>query len=60
MTYGTGVSISIRNQVKPQKNLSRRHCKPTQNAPISDLAIGQHLSDNKICAEKLNINGSQF
>ena len=30
----------IRNQVKPQKDLPRRQCKSTQNAPISDSAIG--------------------
>ena len=45
----------IRNKIKPQKDLPRRQCKFTQNTLISDLAIGQHLSDNKICAEKLNI-----
>ena len=48
----------IRNQVKPQKDLSRRHCQSTQNAPIldSDSAIGQHLLDNKFCVEKFDIN----
>ena len=46
----------IRNEVKPQKDLPTRHCKFTHNAPISDSAIGQHLLDNKVCAEKFDIN----
>ena len=46
----------IRNQIKPQKDFPRRQCKSTQNAPILDSAIGQHLLDNKVCAEKFNIN----
>ena len=44
----------IRNQVKSQKDLPRCQCKSTQNASISNLAIGQYLLDNKICAEKIN------
>ena len=31
-------------------------CKSIQNVPISDLAIGQHLLDCKICMEKFSIN----
>ena len=31
-------------------------CKSTHNAPISDLAMVQHLSDNKICRKKFDIN----
>ena len=46
----------IRNQVKPQKDLPRRQCKSTQNAPILDSDIDQHLLDNKVCAEKLDVN----
>ena len=45
----------IRNQVKPQKDFPRRQSKLTQNASISDSTIGQHLLDNKICAEKFDI-----
>ena len=42
-TFRQHVSKFIRNQVKPQKDLPRRQCKSTQNAPISDSAIiGQH------------------
>ena len=44
------VSKFIRNQ----KDLTRRQCKSTQNAPVSDSAIGQHLLDNKISAEKFD------
>ena len=45
-----------RNQVKPQKDLFRRQCKFTQKALILDLAIGQHLLDDKFCAIKFDIN----
>ena len=43
-------------EIKPQKDLPRHQCKSTQNAPTSNLAIDQHLFDNKIGAEKFNIN----
>ena len=46
----------IRNQVKFQKDFPRRQFKSSQNASVSDSVIGQHLLDNKICAEKLDIN----
>ena len=46
----------FKNKIKSQKDLSGRQCKSTQNAPISDSAIGQHLSDNKICAKKFDFN----
>ena len=48
----------IRNQVKPQKDLPKRHCKSIKKTPISDsdLAMGQHLLDNKVCAKKFDIN----
>ena len=32
----------IRNQIKPKKDLFRPQCKSTQNAPMSNSAIGQH------------------
>ena len=38
----------IRNKIKPRKDLPRRQCKSTQNALVSNLAIGQHLLNNKI------------
>ena len=42
----------IRNQVR------KCYCKSTQNAPISDSgsAVGQHLQDNKVCADNFDIN----
>ena len=46
----------IRNKIKPQKGLPRRQCKSTQNAPVSNSAVSQHLLDNKICAKKFDIN----
>ena len=39
-----------------KKHLPTHHCKSTQNTPVSGLAIGQHLLDNKICPENFNIN----
>ena len=47
---------SIKNQVKPQKDLPKGQCKYIQNAPILDSAIGQCLFDNKICEEEFDIN----
>ena len=46
----------IRNKIKPQKDFPRRQCKSTQNVSVSDSAIGQHLLDKKICAEKYDTN----
>ena len=46
----------IRNKIKPQKDLPRRQCKLTQNASVSDSAVGQHLLDNKIIAENFDTN----
>ena len=46
----------IRNKIKPQKDLPRRQCKPTQNALVSDSAVDQHLLDNKIIAENFDTN----
>ena len=45
----------ICNYVKPQKDLTKSLLKSTQNAPILDPAIGQHLLDNKICTENFDI-----
>ena len=38
------------------KDLPRRRRKSTQNTPIWDSGIGQHLLENKICAEKFDVN----
>ena len=46
----------IRNRIKSQKDLPRRQCKSTQNAPVFDSAISQHLLDNKIFSEKFVTN----
>ena len=46
----------IRNKIKPQKDLPRRQYKPTQNALVSDSAVGQHLLDNKIIAKNFDTN----
>ena len=49
-------SATVGNQIEPEKDLPKRQCKSNQNAPILDSAIGQHLSNNKICAQKFDIN----
>ena len=47
----------IRNKNKPQKNLPRRHCKSTQNAPICNSAICWTI---KFARKNLALTGSLF
>ena len=46
----------IKNKIKFQEDFPKRQCKSTQNALVSESAIGQHLLDNKICSEKFDTN----